>query len=335
MISVIVPVYNCAEKLNRCVESILNQSFTDLEVILVNDGSTDGSLEICRQYERKDSRIKIINKENAGVSRARNIGMEQAQGEYIQFVDSDDYIQRDMCKTLVNAMEDTGADMVLSGFFHKYLNEEIPKVPSMGEKVALTREEFAEEFLEFYRQGFLNMPWNKLYKRAQIFDMFPENLSLGEDLLFNLKYMENIEKLAIVNEPFYYYIQERGTANLSAKKRKDKLEIAEHICRATERFYHDSLKQQGKEAVIYSRMVSEVLCDIAESVYDEGITKSNFSKLVERYYHNEYLKEINRNIPGLPADLRILNSFFQKKRIKSLWWLCRLRKLVIRVVKGR
>ena len=104
MISVIVPVYNCAEKLNRCVESILNQSFTDLEVILVNDGSTDGSLEICRQYERKDSRIKIINKENARVSRARNIGMEQAQGEYIQFVDSDDYIQRDMCKTLVNLL---------------------------------------------------------------------------------------------------------------------------------------------------------------------------------------------------------------------------------------
>ena len=335
MISVIVPVYHVEPYLANCITSIQNQTYGDLEIILVDDGSKDECVAICDEYAQKDSRIKVIHKENGGLSYARNVGIQAAKGEYIAFVDSDDYIQRDMCKTLVNAMEDTGADMVLSGFFHKYLNEEIPKVPSMGEKVALTREEFAEEFLELYQQGFLNMPWTKLYKRAQIFDMFPENLSLGEDLLFNLKYMENIEKLAIVNEPFYYYIQERGTANLSRKKRKDKLEIAEHICRATERFYHDSLKQQGKEAVIYSRMVSEVLCDIAESVYDEGITKSNFSKLVERYYHNEYLKEINRNIPGLPTDLRILNSFFQKKRIKSLWWLCRLRKLVIRVVKGR
>ncbi|MBQ4529140.1 MAG: glycosyltransferase family 2 protein [Lachnospiraceae bacterium] len=335
MISVIVPVYNCEEKLNRCVESILNQSYNKLEVILVNDGSTDGSLEICNQYGKTDSRIKVVDKENAGVSAARNTGIEHAQGEYIQFVDSDDYIEKDMCKILVKAMEESAADMVLSGFCHRYLNEDIIKVPEQEINGTLNRTEFATSFLGFYQKGFLNMPWNKLYKRELVKEKFPENLSLGEDLLFNLKYLEKVEKIAIVKEPLYYYIQERGNTNLSAKKRENKLEIAEYISRETEKFYHDNLHQQGGEEIIYSRMVSEVLCDIAESVYEEDITKSKFANMVERYYSNRYLKEINENISCLPADLKILNVFFKKKRIRSLWWLCYMRKMIIGVVKGR
>ena len=335
MISVIVPIYNCEKKLNRCIESILNQSYKELEIILVNDGSTDDSLKICNQYKEKDSRIKVVNKENAGVFAARNTGIECAQGKYIQFVDSDDYIEKDMCTMLVKAMENTEADMVLSGFYHRYLNEDIVKVPKGKENSALNKKEFAESFLELYQQGFLNMPWNKLYKKELIRKKFKENLSLGEDLLFNLKYMEMAEKIAVVEEPLYYYIQERGNANLSAKKREDKLEIAEYICRETEKFYHENLQQQGKEEIIYSRMVSEVLCDIAESVYDKEITKSKFADMAEKYSRNEYLKEINKNISCLPADLKILNVFFRKKRIRSLWWLCHMRKLVIGIVKGR
>lgn len=335
MISVIVPVYNCEEKLNRCVESVLNQSYKELEVILVNDGSTDGSLKICNQYGQTDFRIKVVDKENAGVSAARNTGIEYAQGEYIQFVDSDDFIEKDMCKTLVKAMEESAADMVLSGFCHRYLNEDIIKVPGQEIGGMLNSKDFAECFLELYHQGFLNMPWNKLYKRDLVNEKFPENLSLGEDLLFNLKYLEKAEKIAVVKEPLYYYIQERGNTNLSAKKRENKLEIAEYISRETEKFYHEKLHQQGREEIIYSRMVSEVLCDIAESVYEEGITKSKFANMVERYYSNRYLKEINNNISNLPVDLKILNVFFRKKRIRSLWWLCHMRKVVIGVVKGR
>lgn len=126
LVSIIVPVYNAEKTLVRCVNSILKQQYQNTEIILVNDGSTDNSLSICREYEKMDSRIKVIDKPNTGVSDTRNIGMAHASGEYFQFVDSDDWISENATKVLVDRILETNCDMVISGFY-RVINGKNPK----------------------------------------------------------------------------------------------------------------------------------------------------------------------------------------------------------------
>ena len=122
IISIIVPVYNVESYLERCIESILNQSFKEFELILVNDGSTDSCKDICNEYKTKDKRIKVIHKENGGLSSARNAGLDIARGKYIGFVDSDDFINKDMYKTLFNTIQDNNSDMIICDYYK--VNEE-------------------------------------------------------------------------------------------------------------------------------------------------------------------------------------------------------------------
>ena len=330
MISVIVPVYNSEKSLERCIESILGQSEQDLEVLLINDGSTDKSALICQKYEKTDKRVHVIQKENEGVSAARNTGILYAKGEYIQFVDSDDFIEPDMCQRLLQAVQQQNTDFALCGFHHIFQGRDIVKVPKTTG--ILDKKCFCEEFLGLYEQGFLNMPWNKLYRRDLISDYFEADLSLGEDLLFNLSYLENVEKISVVTKPLYHYIQQRNVKTLSSKKREDKLEIAECICKSTEYFYHDVLGQKGREEIIYSRMVSEFLCDIAESVFDKGMNKDTFTEMTKKYRGHKYLTKINENINNLPKDLMVLNYFFKKNRIGMLWFLCHVRKGMVKLL---
>lgn len=330
MISVIVPVYNSEKSLERCIESILNQSEKDLELLLINDGSTDKSALICQKYEERDKRVHVIQKENEGVSATRNTGILYAKGEYIQFVDSDDFIEQDMCQRLLQAVQEQNTDFALCGFHHIFQGRDIIKVPKTTE--IMDKKCFCEEFLGLYEQGFLNMPWNKLYRRDLISDYFETDLSLGEDLLFNLSYLENVEKISLVSKPLYHYIQERNVKTLSSKKREDKLEIAECICKSTEYFYHDVLGQNGREEIIYSRMVSEFLCDIAESVFEKGMNKDTFTEMTKKYRGHKYLTKINENITNLPTDLMVLNYFFKKNRIGMLWFLCHVRKGMVKLL---
>lgn len=331
MITVIVPVYNSEKTIKKCVESILGQSEADLEVLLINDGSSDKSQNICEEFARQDKRVRVINKKNAGVSAARNTGILYAKGEYLQFVDSDDYVDTDMCKTLLEALKDTKADMSLCGFHHWYSGRDIVKLPDFIHSSMLDKGGFSERFLELYEHGFLNMPWNKLYRKDLISDYFEEDLSLGEDLLFNLAYLENADTIAIVKKPLYHYLQERGSESLSSQKREDKLEIAQYICKVTERFYHEVLGKQGQEEIIYSRMVAEFLCDMAESVFVKDFTKQEFKELVHKCRENKYLCKINHGIYNLPLDLKVLNFFFVRNQVGMLWLLCKMRKAVVKV----
>ena len=122
LVSIIVPVYNCAQFLNRCMDSLVNQTLKDIEIICINDGSTDNSPEILQEYAAKDSRIKIINKENGGLSSARNRGLAAAQGEYLGFVDSDDWVDLDFFEKLYNAAKKYDTDIATGGIIrlHKY-----------------------------------------------------------------------------------------------------------------------------------------------------------------------------------------------------------------------
>ena len=184
MISVIVPVYNSKETLERCVKSLLSQTLKDLEVILVDDGSSDGSGALCNGFSREDIRIRVIHKGNGGVSSARNAGIEAAKGEYLMFLDSDDYAEPDMAEKMLEGIGDD--DIAICGFHHHYQGRDIVRIPDVPGQSG------EENFLTLYGHGFLNMPWNKLYRR-ELAGKFDESLSLGEDLLFNLDYLRRTD----------------------------------------------------------------------------------------------------------------------------------------------
>ena len=173
-ISIIVPVYNVEKYLNRCFDSILNQTFTDFELILVDDGSTDNSGIICYEYKTKDNRIKVIHKENGGLSSARNAGLDIARGKYIGFVDSDDFINKDMYKILFDTIQANNSDMVICDYY-KVNEDDINKFRNLKcncENIKIKNLNNLESIDNLFLTGekFI-YAWNKLYKRELFNDL--------------------------------------------------------------------------------------------------------------------------------------------------------------------
>lgn len=225
MISVIVPVYNASSQLPRCIESILNQTYQDFELLLMDDGSSDNSLQICQDYEARDSRIRVYTHKNSGVSVTRNWGISLARGQYVEFADSDDYLRENALETLLSALEAENADLSMCGLSEIGPNGEVQNIPRIQKTVAL--ENLEQEYPEIFERYLLNSPCNKLYKKEKIQKGFPENLSMGEDLLFNLEYLKQCSSIAFVKEALYFY--ECLNTGLVQKRRDDAIEIAERL----------------------------------------------------------------------------------------------------------
>ena len=216
-VSVIVPVYNAEKYLGYCVNSILSQTYNDLEVILVNDGSTDGSLKICNNYRLIDERVLVIDIPNGGVGNARNIGMMRATGEYLQFVDSDDVIAQTMVEKLVGAIEAYKKDIVFCGLEIVVLDDNLPEKrfsctsEGIGKECVLERNVFFEKmaFL-LWKTAILEGPCNRVYRMKIIKEnniKFPTDISLGEDFIFNMEYYNYCNGAVFLSEKLYYYVQ--------------------------------------------------------------------------------------------------------------------------------
>ncbi|UZQ85837.1 glycosyltransferase [Thermoclostridium stercorarium] len=213
LVSIIVPVYNAEKTLVRCVNSILKQQYQNTEIILVNDGSTDNSLSICREYEKMDSRIKVIDKPNTGVSDTRNIGMAHASGEYFQFVDSDDWISENATKVLVDRILETNCDMVISGFY-RVINGKKSEKGHIPDNKVMDKKEFISHMMKAPANFYYGVMWNKLY-RADIIKAHRitccTDLNWCEDFLFNLDYIRYSESFASLNIPIYYYVKTKNS----------------------------------------------------------------------------------------------------------------------------
>lgn len=202
LISVIVPIYNNEKYLEQCIESITNQTYKNIEIILINDGSTDKSSEICESYSKKDERIRILNKENTGVSSTRNLGLELAKGEYILFVDSDDFISKQCCEIMFNNIKEKTVDCVISGY-NRINTSMIEKILPHKEEI-ISGAEFAYRVL-ISEPGF-GFCHTKLWKKSVIQEIrFNQELVVGEDALFVLQAAKNIENVCIINDTLYNY----------------------------------------------------------------------------------------------------------------------------------
>ena len=209
-VSIIIPIYNVERYLKRAIESVLNQTYKNIELILVNDGSPDQSLQICLYYETVDQRVCVINQENTGAGHARNAGLAKAKGEYIYFVDPDDYIEPNLIKDNVKRAKETAADLVVFGFFEEITSKDkssTNKVNIPGFPSSKTTSQFREQFEAFYFFTPYAL-WNKLYKHQYLIDHNIQfsNQKVGEDALFNLQVYRQIKKVEVNQKAYYHYI---------------------------------------------------------------------------------------------------------------------------------
>lgn len=230
LISVIVPVFNCINFIEKCIQSILGQTYKNIELILVDDGSTDGSEKICDNYARKDKRIKVIHKKNSGVSSSRNEGIKIAKGMWYSFVDADDYLDEDMYELLINLYSKTGAEIVQCGY-RRIEKGKTNEQSNTGTEYIFYTDEAIKNLINGKLFG--NALWNKIYRNNVILNInFDENLKINEDVLFNFEVFSNAKKIAYIDVAKYNYnVHETSTCFVieDEKKLKDVCTVSRYI----------------------------------------------------------------------------------------------------------
>ena len=233
LVSIILPVYNAQNHIARCLESICAQSWQNIEVIVLNDGSKDQSLPVCEAFRAKDERIVLVDKANSGVSDTRNLGLKLASGKYVQFVDSDDYIDPDFTEHLVTAAEQNNADLVIApykmvipagatkpeqvleklqddlGVMHVARPPEVRVYGFLPEGV-YDKDTFARRLMDKPASYFYSVLWNKLYRREMLLAhdiRFTSEMRWAEDLVFNMQYIQYAAVFAAIGQAGYYYVQ--------------------------------------------------------------------------------------------------------------------------------
>ncbi|MDN5372942.1 MAG: hypothetical protein PWR19_1988 [Carnobacterium sp.] len=217
LVSIIIPIYNTADYLDKMIDSILNQTYQNIEVILIDDGSTDESLKKCLQYKIRDKRIKVFNQANSGVSVARNRGIQESNGEFLFFFDGDDYVEQNIVEIMLKNLT-RDIDMVVCGITihnHYLTNQESHRGIAEKEKT-ISMENLAFNYWEYYELGVINSPCNKLFRKSIIDQYqleFPEGIKMGEDAYFNLSYFSHSRRIKILKDPLYHYFIYSGQSS--------------------------------------------------------------------------------------------------------------------------
>lgn len=276
-ISIIVAVYNIEECISKCVESLLCQSYENLEIILVDDGSKDKSGEICDLYV-KDG-VKVIHKKNGGLSSARNRGLDEATGDYIMFVDGDDYIDKDMCLKLYNCLKENSADMAMCSINNVY--EDLSPVSEFNDASPFKTGVFSKE--ELYRalvmagNWYYIVMWNKLFKKDIFINLrFPEG-KIHEDEFLIHEIISQCEKTAITEERLYFYVQRKGSIT-NKKYSPKRLDIMEALF-ARAYFY---MEKGVQDEIITKHIVAlvKVLWDTYEKAdYGDDAFKTRYKSI--------------------------------------------------------
>lgn len=285
-ISIIVPIYNVEKYLKKCINSILEQTFNEFELILVNDGSTDQSLKICNEYKRLDSRVRVINKLNGGLSSARNAGLEVANGEYIAFVDSDDYIDSDMYNMMIGLAKERNADIVQCRFKKVYDDYYDSKM----EELKFIEINSNNALYKLLKIGEINVQcvvsWNKIYKKELFKDIrFPVG-KIHEDEFTTYKLFDESKKVIIMENELYYYRQVKGSIMNSGFNEK-RLNYLEAVKEQLNYFKTKNFKIYMEVLLKYEFNLKIYYFNVQEHIEDN-------SKILEniKYEYKSIVKEI-------------------------------------------
>ena len=294
-ITCIVPVYNASKYLNQCVDSILNQTYSNFELLLINDGSTDNSGEICDLKATADQRIQVYHKKNKGVSATRNTGIKESNGEYICFIDSDDWINQNTFLEISKSLINNNTDLVIWGMKLRYPNyaKEL-NVPNCNHYSKLN--DIRLLLVKIDLAGLLESPCNKLYsskiiKKNNLF--FDEEVSYLEDMKFNCNYIQKISSICSINNHFYNYRKEINHSSLSMKYPSNLVELTQEINNLRLELFSSFLDSYKDEYVLYLKsLLDRAKMSMNIEMYSKNVTlkirKRNWDALLKTYNKNSF-----------------------------------------------
>ena len=327
MISVVIPVYNAAKYLQRCVASVLCQTYTDIECILVNDGSKDKSLQLCQSFAKKDSRIIVVNKENEGVDKTRSEGLKHASGEFVMFLDSDDWLEQDAVENLMRPMSQFEADVVVGqirNVYHVvflYLRDWRQKSLKNANKLISYEEMMEDYYLSFFGINILPVSMcATLYRRSVInqAQLQPSGLGFGEDLAFNMKLMPYVQKYYMIDRVVYNYRRERWGASpkyLDNWLKNARLLFDSKMQQIKELHYDKAIKWQLIEYVNYMKTYVR-----NSLLYDSKHIEKRKNLLREEFRVHGFAEKIQL-LSTMEYKDQVLFEAIQKKDVDKLFLL--------------
>jgi len=300
-VSVIVPVYNVESFLDRCMESLLNQSLKEIEIILVNDGSTDSSALMCNNYANKDKRVKVIHKLNAGLGFARNSGIEVAKGEFIAFIDSDDFVDIETLKTLYTYAKDLKLDTVFCGYASYIDEKNISKNSEVENITVFENHQIREYFLKnmiankpstINERSFRMSVWHAIYSTKLINNnnirFESEREFISEDILFHVDYLTHAFKIGVIPEVFYYYCL-NNTNSLTKTFRSDRFQ---------------------KQKLLFNELKVRLM--------KSNLLNEDYELRLKRFMHG-YIRDVLRNISASQLTNKEKKTFIQEVFEDEIW----------------
>lgn len=320
-VSIIVPVYNVEKYLKRCVDSLVGQSYANLEIILVDDGSEDNSLLICKEYERQDARVHVFHKMNEGLGLTRNYGIARATGDYVAFVDSDDYLTLDAIEELLKKVEETNADVVIASHYYQGKNQIIalPERLYSGSEI--------KDILMVHMMGnnankldaLSYTAWGKLYKKTLFTEnnlTFPsERKLIWEDLAFSVNAYPLCEKIYILHKPVYYYCFNEGS--LTHTYKPNKLELVMNLyCYMSEKIRDLNLPSEAQFRLDTNFMGHIRTCIKLEVFY---VRQNSFRKTIQNIREICSREDVQSLIKKYPKDAFNKSQYIYNFALEHSW----------------
>jgi glycosyltransferase EpsJ len=334
LISVIIPVYNVEKYIDRCIISIINQTYKNLEIILVDDGSRDNSGKICDEYEKKDSRIKVIHKDNAGAGMARNTGIENMSGQYFAFIDSDDYVDCDYIEKMFDAIKEYNVDACISAYSKVYSDRVETYENKMGTLVFKNEDvkKMSSKMLGKLPDGsdFIEpSPCKALLSSKILKDnnikFVSENNLICEDLIFNLNYYLKANSVVKIDYAGYYYCDNIGS--LTTRYNPSRFEAHKKLCKYLLDFvYKNKMGNEETDMRIKTNFINNIRhCIRLENSYASINGKENARKQIKNMCNDPMVEEIFNTYPNHMVSLksRIFNICIKKKIYFPLFLLKR------------
>ncbi|MDL5376352.1 glycosyltransferase family 2 protein [Exiguobacterium mexicanum] len=333
LVSIVIPVFNVEKYISETVHSVIAQTYSNLEIIIVDDGSEDKSFEICKEILKTDDRIKLLRIENSGVSTARNTGIDNAKGEYILFLDSDDIISSQLLEVCITKINDNPlCDIVIFGMIFEFINKN--KLKSYDKKISkdqyFSSKQSHIHFRELFENNYLTSSCNKLIKTELIRTnnlYFDKKLSFLEDFCFSLDLYKNADSIIALKQPLYKYIH-RKRYSLSVKYKEDMIEMISIIDEKIKNFFETVRVDAKTNSSINAFMSHAVsMCVINELNSDKSYGEKLYviRNFIDQNWVQAYFKSTHSNSP--------FNNFFRflaiKKKYRLIVVICKVKQMIV------